>query len=290
MKNIVEVYCLTDNFVNFIESKETKNPAGRKGMLSKTDYITLAIFKQECGIKTTKQLYEFVTEYMQKDFPPLPSYQQFNHGIQSTFRYFVMITWLLTKMTRAKGADYHIVDSSPLPVCNNQHRFFNKVFKGIAKSGKNLNGWFWGFKLHLIINQNMEIASIRISDGSTSDLSVLEGDFIDGIRGWLIGDKGYISREKACDLAAHGIKLLTKSRKNMKQNPASSIQNALLSKRQSIESVFSNLKHRLLVINSHARSIESFFVNVFSAIVTYSFNLQSKKMTVLSDFSELLIS
>jgi hypothetical protein len=38
-------------------------------------------------------------------------------------------------------------------VCNNQYRFIAKLFKGLARSGKNLNGWFWGFKLHLIINR-----------------------------------------------------------------------------------------------------------------------------------------
>ena len=225
MKNIVEVYCLIDNFVKMIESKNTKILAGRKSALNKADYITLALFKQEYGIKTTKQLYEFVRDYMQKDFPPLPSYQQFNEGINSTFRYLVIIVWLLTKMTRKRGAKYHIVDSSPLPVCNNQYRFLAKVFKGLARPGKNLNGWFWGFKLHLIINQDMEIESIRISDGSMHDIDVLEGDFIEGIRGWLVGDKGYIGQKKAQDLAAKDIKLVTRTRANMKKNPALPIHN-----------------------------------------------------------------
>ena len=140
MKNIVEVYCLIDNFVKLIESKNSKNLAGRKSMLTKADYITLAIFKQEYGIKTTKQLYKFVSDYMQKDFSPLPSYQQFNHGIKSTLRYFVVISWLLTKMTRKKGAKYHIVDSSPLPVCNNQYRFFSK---GIQRNCSSRQKFKW---------------------------------------------------------------------------------------------------------------------------------------------------
>lgn len=291
MKNIVEVYCFIDNFVKMIESKTAKSLAGRKSMLTKTDYITLAIFKQEHGIKTTKQLYEFVQEYMQKDFPPLPSYQQFNQGIKSTFRYFVMIAWILTKMTRQKKSKYHIVDSSPLPVCNNQYRFIAKLFKGLARSGKNLNGWFWGFKLHLIINNNMEIESIRITGGSTHDTDVLEGDFIEGIKGWLVGDKGYIGQKKALELAKKNIKLVTRSRANMKKVPVLPIHNYLLSKRQAIESTFSYLKHRLAALNSYARSVESFFVNVFSAIVTYTLNLTKKeKMRSIQEFSMLLIS
>lgn len=286
MKNIVEVYCFIDNFVKMIESKNAKSLAGRKSMLTKTDYVTLAIFKQEHGIKTTKQLYEFVQEYMRKDFPPLPSYQQFNQGIKSTFRYFIIIAWILTKITRQKESKYHIVDSSPLPVCNNA-----KLFKGLARSGKNLNGWFWGFKLHLIINDNMEIESIRITGGSTHDIDVLEGDFIEGIRGWLVGDKGYIGQKKAQELAKQNIKLVTRSRANMKKVPVLPIHNHLLSKRQAIESTFSYLKHRLTVLNSYARSVEGFFVNVFSAIVTYALNLTKKKNTCcIQDVSMLSIS
>lgn len=291
MKNIVEVYCFIDNFVKMIESKNVKSLAGRKSMLTKTDYVTLAIFKQEHGIKTTKQLYEFVQEYMRKDFPPLPSYQQFNQGIKSTFRYFIIIAWILTKMTRQKESKYHIVDSSPLPVCNNQYRFIAKLFKGLARSGKNLNGWFWGFKLHLIINDNMAIESIRITGGSTHDIDVLEGDFIEGIRGWLVGDKGYIGQKKAQELAKQNIKLVTRSRANMKKVPVLPIHNHLLSKRQAIESTFSYLKHRLTVLNSYARSVEGFFVNVFSAIVTYALNLTKKeKICCIQDVSMLSIS
>lgn len=290
MKNIIEVYCFIDNFVKLIEVKTPQKPAGRKSMLTKTDYITLAIVKQDFGIKTTKQLYEFVQEYMQRDFPALPSYQQFNHGIKSTFRYFMIIVLLITKINRRNGSQLHIVDSTPLPVCNNQHRFMAKLFKGLAQPGKNLNGWFWGFKLHLIINHNMEIEAVRISDGSTRDINVLEGDFIDMITGWLVGDKGYIGKEKAKKLARKNIRLITKPRKNMRHFPATRIQNYLLAKRQSIESVFSYLKHRLSAINGYARSIESFFVNVFSAIVTYTLNLKNKNMSYLSDFSMALIS
>ncbi len=291
MKNIVEVYCFVDNFVKMVDAKNTKNMVGRKSALSKTDYIVLALFKQEYGIKTTRQLFEFVQNYMQRDFPPLPSYQQFNEGINSTFRYLVIIVWLLTKATRKRGAKYHIVDSSPLPVCNNQYRFLARVFKGLARSGKNLNGWFWGFKLHLIINQDMEIESIRISDGSMHDIDALNGDFIDAIRGWLVGDKGYIGQEKAQELAAQGIKLITRTRANMKKNPAQPIHNYLLSKRQAIESTFSYLKHRLSALNSYARSAESFFVNVFAALFSYTLKFTKQQKILLSqDFSALLIS
>ena len=109
----------------------------------------------------------------------------------------------------------------------------------------------------------MEIESIRISDGSTSDIDVLEGDFIEGIKGWLVGDKGYIGQQKAREFAQKEIRLVTKPRKNMKKLPALPIHNYLFAYRQSIESTFSYLKHRLSMINTYACSAEGFFVNVF---------------------------
>lgn len=284
MKNIIEVYCLIDNFVKFIHSKDPEKKVGRKRALSITDYVILTLFKQEHNFRTTKDLYNFVREYMSSYFPPVPSYQQFNEGINATFRYLVIISWLMSKHTRSKGAMYHVIDSTPMPVCNNQYRFSEKIFKGLAASGKNLNGWFWGFKLHLIINQNMEIESIKITNGSASDTSVLTDDFIDGIKGWLVGDKGYIGVDKAKDLSKKGIKLLTRTRKNMKKKPATSLHNYLFSKRQSIEGVFSYLKHRLFLINSYARSAEGFFVSVFSAIISYSLNRKDKSMLSISTF------
>jgi hypothetical protein len=289
MKNIVEVYCIIDNFVKKIDLEKPKREVGRKPMLSKTDCIFLSILKQEYGFKTNKQLYEFVKEYMAKDFPPLPSYQQFNHGIKLTFEYFVMIVWILTHLTKNNESKYHVVDSTPVPVCNNQYRFKSKLFKGLAATGKNINGWFFGFKIHIIINQNMDIESFKITNGSTKDLDALEGNFIDKIKGWLIGDKGYIGQKKAHELSKRGIKLLTRSRKNMKKIPALPIHNFLLSKRQKIESVFSCFKYRFTLLNSYARSVEGFFVNVFSAVSSYILK-KSAKTFKIQDFSECLIS
>ena len=57
MKNIVEVYCLIDNFVKKIDSENLRSKVGRRSMLSKTDYMFLSILKQEYGFKTNKQLY-----------------------------------------------------------------------------------------------------------------------------------------------------------------------------------------------------------------------------------------
>ena len=273
--NTVKLYCLVDSFVKQINNSSRKKQVGRKGILSKTDYLFLCIIKQKRGFLTTKEFYHFIKEDVKNWFNELPSYKQFIKGIEKSLKYLVLLTWVLARMNKMKKSKYHIVDSMPLPVCNNQYRFRSKIYKNFASSGKNMNGWYYGFKLHLIINLNMEIESVHISDGSTKDLNVLGTAFTKDIFGWLVGDKGYIGKENASSLSDQGITLITKPRTNMKKPPATRIQQFLIAQRQKIESVNSSLKHRLSIINRYARSLDSFFVSVFASISAYSLFLKS---------------
>ncbi len=54
-------------------------------------------------------------------------------------------------------------------------------------------GWFYGFKLHLIINHKGEILGIKLTAGNVDDRKpILE--MASGLFGKLYGDKGYISK------------------------------------------------------------------------------------------------
>lgn len=62
------------------------------------------------------------------------------------------------------------VDSTPLRVCKNKRIGRHKVFKGIAEVGKSIMGWFYGFKLHLLLNEitgiknNMKNTLVSLAD------------------------------------------------------------------------------------------------------------------------------
>ena len=70
MENIIEIYCLADDFVKFMEQKaETNRKVGRPSHLSRAEYITIAIMKQEYGIRTNKKLYNFIKNCAPKVHP-----------------------------------------------------------------------------------------------------------------------------------------------------------------------------------------------------------------------------
>jgi predicted DNA-binding protein YlxM (UPF0122 family) len=57
----------------------------------------------------------------------------------------------LTEKT-AKRAGIYYIDYTFMEVCKNQRIYRHKTFDGIAKRGFSSCGWFYEFKLHLIIN------------------------------------------------------------------------------------------------------------------------------------------
>ncbi|WP_387693354.1 transposase, partial [Photorhabdus sp. RM71S] len=61
------------------------------------------------------------------------------------------------------------VDSTSIRVCHNIRIPRHKVFDGIAKRGKGSMGWFFGFKLHLIVNHQGEIVSAKLTPGNVDD-------------------------------------------------------------------------------------------------------------------------
>ena len=58
-----------------------------------------------------------------------------------------------------------IADSTPLTVCHNLRIQRHSVFKAIAQRGKSSTGWFYGFKLHAVINHRGELLAIKPASG-----------------------------------------------------------------------------------------------------------------------------
>ncbi len=72
--------------------------------------------------------------------------------------------------------------------CSNNRATRNKVFEGLANWGKSSIGWFFGFKLHLIINDKGELLSSQVTPGNVDD-RVSVKDLVEELFGKLYGDK-----------------------------------------------------------------------------------------------------
>jgi hypothetical protein len=72
--------------------------------------------------------------------------------------------------------------------------------------------WFYGFKLHLVINDEGELLGVKITAGNVDDRDPVP-ELARALFGKLFGDRGYISQALFEQLWEQGVQLITKLRK-----------------------------------------------------------------------------
>lgn len=143
--------------------------------------------------------------------------------------------------------------------------------------------WFFGFKLHLVINHRGEIIDFRVTPGNVDDRKPVKG-FSQKLSGLLIGDKGYLSAELQDQLAEKEIQLITPVRKNMKPPKRTPFEKALLRHRTLIETVNDELKNLCQIEHTRHRSINSFMINLMAALIAYCLMPKKPKLPIKSTY------
>jgi hypothetical protein len=161
-----------------------------------------------------------------------------------------------------------------MKACHIKREKQHRVFQGLAKKGKSSIGWFFGFKLHLIINDRGELMAFKLTAGNVDDRKPVP-DLVQYLIGKLFGDKGYISQELFEKLYSQGLQLITRVKSNMKNKLMPLIDKILLRKRALIETVNDQLKNISQIEHTRHRSIWNFMVNILGALAAYA--LQPKK-------------
>ena len=194
-----------------------------------------------------------------------------------------MKTCCLGKCT---GISY--IDSTPLRSCHIKREKQHKVFKGIAQKGQCSLGWFYGFKLHIIINDRGEILDFIITPGNVNDCKPLNDmDLHKRIFGKLYGDKGYISKDLFEKLFVDGVHLITKIKKNMKNSLILLQDKIALRKRALIETVNDELKNICQIEHTRHRSFENFTTNLLSGLIAYSFFDKKPSINLQEDIIDM---
>lgn len=148
-------------------------------------------------------------------------------------------------------------------------------------------GWFYGFRLHLIINDKGEILSFCLTSGNVDDRNEAVMDALTKeIFGKLFADRGYISQKLFEKLLESNITLVTRSKKNMKNKLMDFYDRVMLRKRVVIESVNDFLKNICNIEHSKHRSVTNFLVNLVSALADYSFLPKKPSVCSASDMSK----
>jgi len=246
----------------------------RQTQLSMSEIMTIIIHFHQSGYRNFKAYYiGYVQKHLQSEFPDLVSYNRFVELIPRA------LIPLLAYMRGRKGTCTGIsfVDSTPLKACHNRRIKRHKVFAGLADRGKSSMGWFFGFKLHLVVNELGEILAFQLTPGNVDDRKPVP-KMSEKLFGKLFGDRGYISKALFLELYNQGLMLITTLRKNMKNQLMCLDDKLLLRKRSIIETINDQLKNISQIEHSRHRSYPNFIVNLLAGLIAYTF--QPKKPAI----------
>jgi IS5 family transposase len=151
----------------------------------------------------------------------------------------------------------------------------------LAARGKTSRGWFYGLKLHFVINHKGEIMALKITPGNTADSAVLN-DITKHLAGKLYADKGYLGQELFQKLWRRGLPLITGIRRNRKNYLLPLADKLMLRKRFLIETVRDTLQSEMGLEHSRHRSPINAMVHVLSCLAAYTFRPGKPAISVIN--------
>jgi transposase len=290
--NILPIFCDIDDFCLLFEprwhQRLLQSGAARRNKpsaLALSEVMTILILFHASGYRDLKTFY---TQYVQKHlggaFPRLVSYNRFVELQRGAL--VPLWSYLQTRTGSCTGVAF--VDATTLAVCHNLRIPQHKVFWDSAKRGQSSMGWFYGFKLHLVINDRGELLGSYLTPGNCDDRKPV-AQMVKDLWGRLFGDKGYISQPLAALLQAQDLRLVTKLRKNMKNKFLAWSDKLLLRKRALIETVNDQLKNISQIEHTRHRSLWNFLGNVAAGLIAYSWR-EKKPSLNMSVKEQFLIS
>jgi transposase len=161
------------------------------------------------------------------------------------------------------------------------------VFAGLAAKGKTSMGWFYGFKLHLVVNELGELLAFYLTPGNVDDRRPVPR-LAKKLFGKLFGDKGYISQKLVATLFEQDLQLITPIRKNMKNRLLSLQDKLLLRKRALIETINDQLKNISQIAHTRHRSARNFLVNLVAGLIAYTHQEKKPSLNVSTSEQALL--
>ncbi len=164
-------------------------PTNRKFSLSDSEVITNPVSFNLGQFRNLKHFYiHHVQKFLKREFPRTVFYHRFVELWQESLGPVVCLLKMFC-LGKCTGATY--IDSAPLRVCHIKREKQHETFKGLATRGHCSIGWFFGFKLNIIINDRGWVLTFMFTTANSDDRNPLENKrFHQKVFGKVPGDKG----------------------------------------------------------------------------------------------------
>lgn len=211
--SLLELFCDIDDFCQtyadeihqqLLEDGIKKRK--RRGKMSMSEMMTLVVYFHQLGFRNFKSFYlAYVWRHLRSEFPELVSYTRF----VQLMPYLILSMSLYLHNCFGHNTGISFIDATSLVVSHNRRIYQHRVFKNIATRGKTSTGWFYGFKLHLVINELGDILACCVTPANVDDRKPVD-KLTEHLTGKIFGDKGYLSSKLFKQLFKRGLERVFK--------------------------------------------------------------------------------
>lgn len=273
MSSLEELFCSVDDFCQAFEPlwqrlqlQSHVKRRRRARSLHLSEIMTILIAFHQKRYRDFKHFYcEYVCAHWRSYFPKLVSYQRFVEWIPGGF--IPLCVYLKSCFGQDSGISF--IDATSLKVSHICRAKRHRVFRALAGWGKSSVGWFYGLKLHLVVNERGELLNITVTPGNRDDRKPVK-ELLAGLTGKVFADRGYASQKLMQQLREEfGIEFFAKPKRNMKNKLMRLTDKLLSRKRCIIETVIDQLKNISQIEHSRHRSPVNGMVNVICGLIAY---------------------
>jgi hypothetical protein len=272
----IDEFCQRErNFLLFVLQKMGFCGKSHPCSLSLSEVMTILVYYHYSDYRHFKAYYtKGILGHLKSDFPTAPSYNRFVELIPRAF--LPLCAFLIYRCKAAKLTGIYFLDSTKLPVCFITRAHCHKVFRGWASKNKTSTGWFFGLKLHLIINNLGELVNFYLSTGRKADNDAcILFTLTQSLFGTFYTDAGYqMCEDKRLLLELDRLRtFIVKPKVTAKNKQQPLLYKDVLwhKKRPTIESVIDIHKEHLDLNLSSQRSPINGFATIFANLIAYTF-------------------
>ncbi len=264
---------------------------GPKPECSDSELITLALVGECRGWDVETEMLSYWQEHRNL-FPNIPSQSRFNRRRRNLAQAFNLIRRVMLQTLDLAGDNQGIIDSLPVPVVQfylvpgstGDWKAFGAAFGKVASRKETI----FGFKLHLLITLGGLILDFELAPANASDLEVGFEMLSEHTDLQVLGDKGYISADKAADLLEKNrLRLSTLPRSNQKQQISPALQHLFNAVRQLIETVNGQLSEQFHIEKNHAHTFWGLVTRLYSKLTAHTLCIYINRLLGKPDFLQI---
>ena len=241
---------------------------------SDSELITMALVGECRGWDVETEMLSQWKDYRHL-FSHIPSQSRFNRRRRNLMMAFNLIRRAVLQMLDLACDHQCVIDSLPIPVIQfylapgstGNWKAYGASYGKVPSKSETI----FGYKLHLLVTMGGLILDFELAPANATDLEVGFSLLSEHTDLNVLGDKAYISADKAAELWRYNrLRLQTITRRNQKLQLPASIKRLFNAVRQIIETVNGQLSNQFNIEINHAHSFWGLCTRLYTKLTAHT--------------------